>query len=60
MASIAKTGRLLVVDEAHAMCGMGAEMAAVVMEQAFDELDAPVGRLHTDPVSQPFSPCWRM
>jgi 2-oxoisovalerate dehydrogenase E1 component len=56
VASIAKTGRLLVVDEAHAMCGMGAELAAVVMEQAFDELDAPVGRLHTDPVSQPFSP----
>jgi 2-oxoisovalerate dehydrogenase E1 component len=56
VASVAKTGRLLVVDEAHAMCGIGAELAAVVMEHAFDELDAPVGRLHTDPVSQPFCP----
>ncbi len=56
VASVTKTGRLLVVDEAHAMCGIGAELAAIVMEHAFDELDAPVGRLHTDPVSQPFSP----
>ena len=55
-ASVARTGKLLVVDEAHAMCGVGAEIAAVVMEHAFDELDAPVGRLHTEPVSFPFSP----
>jgi 2-oxoisovalerate dehydrogenase E1 component len=56
VASVAKTGRVLVVDEAHAMCGVGAEIAAVVMEHAFDELDAPVGRLHTDAVPHPFSP----
>ena len=54
--SVAKTGRVLVVDEAYAMCGLGAEIAAVVMEHAFDELDAPVGRLHTEPVPHPFSP----
>jgi 2-oxoisovalerate dehydrogenase E1 component len=54
--SVAKTGRLLVVDEAYAMCGLGGEIAARVMEDAFDELDAPVGRLHVDPVSHPFSP----
>jgi 2-oxoisovalerate dehydrogenase E1 component len=56
IASVAKTGRLLVVDEAYAMCGVGAEIAAEVMERAFDELDAPVGRLHIDPVAHPFSP----
>ncbi len=56
IASVAKTGRLLVVDEAYSMCGVGAEIAAAVMEQAFDELDAPVGRVHTEPVAQPFSP----
>jgi 2-oxoisovalerate dehydrogenase E1 component len=56
LASVGKTGRLLVVDEAQAMCGVGAEVAATVMEAAFDELDAPIGRLHPDPVSQPFSP----
>ncbi|MFH1266066.1 MAG: pyruvate dehydrogenase complex E1 component subunit beta [Planctomycetota bacterium] len=56
VASVAKTGRILVVDEGHAACGLGAEIAAVLMEHAFDELDAPVGRLHTDPVPAPFSP----
>jgi len=56
LASVKKTGRLLVVDEAYAMCGVGAEIAAIIMEEAFDELDAPVGRLHTEPVSHPFAP----
>jgi 2-oxoisovalerate dehydrogenase E1 component len=56
LASVAKTRRLLVVDEAYSMCGVGAEIAALVMEEAFDELDAPVGRLHPDPVTQPFAP----
>ncbi len=56
LASVKKTGRLLVVDEAYAMCGIGAEIAAIMMEQAFDELDAPVGRMHIPPISQPFSP----
>lgn len=56
LASVRKTGRLLVVDEAHPMCGVGAEIAAVLMEEGFDELDAPMGRLHPDPVTQPFAP----
>jgi 2-oxoisovalerate dehydrogenase E1 component len=56
LTSVKKTGRLLIVDEAYAMCGIGAEISAIVVEEAFDELDAPVGRLHTDPVSHPFAP----
>jgi 2-oxoisovalerate dehydrogenase E1 component len=56
MASLGKTHRVLVVDEGYAMCGVGAEVAAAVGELAFDELDAPVGRLHLEPVSHPFSP----
>lgn len=56
MASLAKTHRMLVVDEGYAMCGIGAEVAAAVGELAFDELDAPVGRLQLEPVSHPFSP----
>ncbi len=56
VASVTKTGHLLVVDEAFSMCGVGGEIAAAMMEQAFDELDAPVGRVHTEPVAQPFSP----
>ncbi|NNM88569.1 MAG: dehydrogenase [Phycisphaerae bacterium] len=56
VASVAKTGRLLVVDEGYAMCGLGAEVAQCVMELGFDSLDAPIGRLHTDPVAHPFHP----
>ena len=55
-ASLAKTGRLLVVDEGYAAHGLGAEVAAAVGELAFDALDAPVGRLHMEPVPHPFNP----
>ena len=54
--SLSKTHHLLVVDEAFSMCGLGGEIAAAVMEHGFDLLDAPVGRLHTEPVAHPFSP----
>lgn len=43
--SIRKTGRLLIVHEASAMCGVGAEVAALVAEQAFDALRAPIVRI---------------
>lgn len=56
IASVRRTHRLLVVDEAWAMCGLGGEIAQAVNELAFDELDAPPGRLHTEPVSHPFAP----
>lgn len=55
-ASLHRTGRLLVVDEAWSMFGVGAELAAAMMEHAFDDLDAPVARLHTERVPFPFSP----
>jgi 2-oxoisovalerate dehydrogenase E1 component len=54
--SLRKTHRVLVVDEAWAMCGMGGEIAQAINELAFDELDGPVGRLHTAPTSHPFAP----
>ncbi len=56
IASVERTGHLLVVDEAYAMCGLGGEIAAGVMEHAFDALDAPVGRLHTAAATHPVSP----
>lgn len=56
LTSLKKTGRLLVVDEGWAMCGIGAEIAAAVMEHGFDEIDAPIGRLHVEATSHPFSP----
>ncbi|WP_246682983.1 thiamine pyrophosphate-dependent enzyme [Mesorhizobium sp. B2-1-3A] len=56
VASVRKTHRLLIVDEAWAMCGLGGEIAQAINELAFDELDAPPGRLHTAPTSHPFAP----
>ena len=43
--SVAKTGRLLVVDETFAPYGIGAEIAAQMADQGFDDLDAPIRRL---------------
>lgn len=43
--SVRKTGRLVVVHEAAGPCGVGAEIAALVSEKAFDALKAPVRRL---------------
>jgi 2-oxoisovalerate dehydrogenase E1 component len=54
--SVAKTGRLLVVDEDYALCGMGAEIAAQVADQGFDDLDAPVRRLNSLAAPVPYSP----
>lgn len=54
--SVAKTGRLLVVDETYGPCGIGAEIAARVLEEAFDDLDAPVRRLNGAHVPTPYSP----
>lgn len=56
VATAARTGRVLVVDEAYSTCGIGGEIAAVINEHAFHHLRAPVLRLHTSAVSHPFSP----
>lgn len=45
LTSVRKTGRLVVAHEASGLCGVGAEVAACVSEQAFDALKAPVLRL---------------
>jgi 2-oxoisovalerate dehydrogenase E1 component len=54
--SVRRTHRLLVVDEGYAMFGVGAELAQAMNELCFDDLDGPVARLHTAPVSHPFAP----
>jgi 2-oxoisovalerate dehydrogenase E1 component len=54
--SLAKTHRLLIVDEDFSPCGAGAEIAAQVMEQGFYELDAPVRRLNGPFAPAPYSP----
>ncbi len=45
LASVRKTGRLVIAHEAHRQLGMGAEIAALVQERAFDYLDAPIVRV---------------
>ena len=58
--SVAKTGRLLIVDEAFGPCGIGAEIAAQVGDRGFDDLDAPIrrlnGRLRRHPTARRWKP----
>jgi pyruvate dehydrogenase E1 component beta subunit len=56
LASVAKTGRVVIVDECHRRCGVGAEIAAVIAEQAHGDLAAPLRRVVTEDVPVPFSP----
>ena len=56
LASVRKTSKVLVVDEANRTCAAGAEVAALIAEQAFEDLDGPVRRLATPDVPIPFSP----
>ncbi len=53
--SVKKTNRLVSVEEGWPYAGMGSEMAAVMMEQCFDHLDAPVVRVHGADVPMPYA-----
>ena len=54
--SVAKTGRLVVVDYAHRTCGAAAEIAAIVAEDGFASLRRPIQRVTTPDVNIPFAP----
>ncbi len=54
--SVQKTGRLLIVDEAFAPFGIGAEIAAQISDHGFDDLDAPIRRLNGVHTPTPYSP----
>ena len=54
--SVAKTGRLVVVDYAHRTCGAAAEIAAIVAEEGFESLRRPIQRVTTPDVNIPFAP----
>jgi len=45
LASVRKTHRAVLVDENKPFCGVSAQISSIIMEQAFDDLDAPVGRV---------------
>jgi pyruvate dehydrogenase E1 component beta subunit len=47
LASVRKTHRVLVVEEQRPFCGVGAQLAYMIQNEAFDELDAPISRLCT-------------
>jgi pyruvate dehydrogenase E1 component beta subunit len=53
--SVKKTSRLVTVEECYQTSGMGAEIAALVQERCFDELDAPVTRVTTTENPMPYA-----
>jgi len=55
VASVQKTGRAVVVEEGWQQSGVGAEIAARLMEHAFDYLDAPVARVSGKDVPMPYA-----
>jgi pyruvate/2-oxoglutarate/acetoin dehydrogenase E1 component len=54
--SVAKTGRLVLVENAHRMVNASSEIAAIVCEEAFESLRKPIVRLTAPDVHVPFSP----
>jgi len=54
--SVAKTGRLVLVDNAHRTCNAAAEIGAMVAEEGFGSLKKPIKRVSTPDVHIPFSP----
>jgi pyruvate dehydrogenase E1 component beta subunit len=55
LTSLRKTNRIVSVEEGWPFAGIGAEIAALAMEQAFDDLDAPVLRVHGADVPLPYA-----
>lgn len=54
--SVRKTGRLVVAEPAHRTCGAAGEIAAIVAEEAFESLTAPIVRVTAPDMQIPFSP----
>ncbi len=53
--SVTKTNRIVSIEEGWPACGIGSEIAAVIMEQAFDQLDAPLYRVCGVDVPMPYA-----
>ncbi|MCP4004517.1 MAG: alpha-ketoacid dehydrogenase subunit beta [bacterium] len=56
LATLEKTGRLVVVDEATPRCGIASDVAALCVDRGFDFLDAPVKKVTAPHTPVPFSP----
>ena len=56
LASVEKTGRLMVVDESYPRCNLATDIAAIVADEGFDALRAPIRRVTAPHTPVPFSP----
>jgi pyruvate dehydrogenase E1 component beta subunit len=56
LSSVRKTHRAVVVDESKAFCGVSAQISSIIMENAFDDLDAPVRRVNSLDAPSIYSP----
>jgi acetoin:2,6-dichlorophenolindophenol oxidoreductase subunit beta len=56
LGSIAKTGRLVVVDESRDRCGLGSHVAAIAADKGFSSLKAPIKRVNIANVAIPYAP----
>lgn len=56
LASVEKTNRLVIVDEANPRCGIAADIASMVADKGFDALDAPIKKVTAPHTPVPFSP----
>ncbi len=56
LASVAKTGRVVIADEGHRRGGAAGDLAAIIIDKGFDLLNAPIKRVTALDVPIPFSP----
>ena len=56
LASVRKCSKVVILDEANQMCAAGAQVAALIAERGWEDLDGPVVRVATPDVPIPFSP----
>ena len=56
LASVRKCSKVLILDEANETCAAGAQVAALIAERGWEDLDGPVVRMATPDVPIPFSP----
>jgi pyruvate/2-oxoglutarate/acetoin dehydrogenase E1 component len=54
--SVRECSKVVIVDEANELCAAGAQVAAIIAERSFEDLDGPVVRVATPNVPIPFSP----
>jgi 2-oxoisovalerate dehydrogenase E1 component beta subunit len=54
--SVRKTSKVVIIDEANQTCAAGAQVAAIIAEKGWEDLDGPVVRVSTPDVPIPFSP----